>query len=149
MRYGRHFISRLVSLSSPPSSRDSSGPFPVFSATRRTTVGPPIIEENYSSVAHRLRYLIEDEDMEEQSIVLVVDDELGPRESLRTILQTEYRVLIAVEGAQAVTMIERQPVDVVLFDLRMPGLSGIRAMERIKSIDPDIGGDFGHRLCLV
>lgn len=97
-----------------------------------------IVEENYSSVVHRLKYLIEDEGMEEQPTVLVVDDELGPRESLRTILQTEYHVLIAVGGEQAVSLIERQPVDVVLLDLRMPGLSGMRVMERIKSIDPDI-----------
>ena len=76
--------------------------------------------------------------MAEQSTVLVVDDEIGPRESLRVILKPDYRVLVASEGEQAVHLVEHQPVDVVLLDLRMPGLSGIQVLEKIKSINPSI-----------
>jgi response regulator RpfG family c-di-GMP phosphodiesterase len=79
-----------------------------------------------------------EQSMPEQPTVLVVDDELGPRESLRAILKSDYEVLVAVEGEQAVRLVEQKPVDVVLLDLRMPGLSGIRVMEQIKAIDPDI-----------
>ena len=76
--------------------------------------------------------------MAEQSTVLVVDDEIGPRESLRVILKPDYQVLVASEGEQAVHLVEHQPVDVVLLDLRMPGLSGIQVLEKIKSINPSI-----------
>jgi DNA-binding NtrC family response regulator len=76
--------------------------------------------------------------MSEQSTVLVVDDEVGPRESLRAILKPDYQVLIATEGEQAVQIAEQQPVDVVLLDLRMPGLSGMRVLEKIKALDPSI-----------
>jgi DNA-binding NtrC family response regulator len=74
----------------------------------------------------------------EQSTVLVVDDEVGPRESLRAVLKPDYQVLVAAEGEQAIRVVEQEPVDVVLLDLRMPGLSGIRVMEKIKAIDPSI-----------
>lgn len=76
--------------------------------------------------------------MTEQPTILVVDDEVGPRESLRAILKPEYQVLVATEGEQALRVIEQKPVDVVLLDLRMPGLSGMRVMEKIKAVDPTI-----------
>ncbi len=76
--------------------------------------------------------------MEELSTVLVVDDEIGPRESLRAILKPDYQVLVATEGEQAVHFVEQQPVDVVLLDLRMPGLSGMQVLEKIKTIDSSI-----------
>ena len=76
--------------------------------------------------------------MENLSTVLVVDDEFGPRESLRTILKPDYRVIVAQEGEEAIRCIEQGQVDVVLLDLRMPGLSGIRVLDKIKSIDPFI-----------
>src|SRR5256712_435701 len=76
--------------------------------------------------------------MAEQSTVLVVDDEIGPRESLRVILKPDYQVLVASEGEQAVQLIEQQAVDVVLLDLRMPGLSGIQVLEKIKATNPAI-----------
>lgn len=76
--------------------------------------------------------------MSEPSTVLVVDDEIGPRESLRAILKPEYQVLVATEGEQAIQMVEKVPVDVVLLDLRMPGVSGIRVLERVKANHPDI-----------
>jgi DNA-binding NtrC family response regulator len=74
----------------------------------------------------------------EPSTVLVVDDEIGPRESIRAILKPEYKVLVATEGEQAVRLVTDSPVDVVLLDLRMPGVSGIRVLERIKEINPDV-----------
>ncbi len=76
--------------------------------------------------------------MAEQLTVLVVDDEIGPRESLRAILKPNYRVLVATEGEQAIHIVEQEPVDVVCLDLRMPGLSGMQVMEKIKAFDPSI-----------
>jgi signal transduction histidine kinase len=70
--------------------------------------------------------------------ILVVDDEMGPRESLKMILNPYYTVHIAERGTQAVEMLGRFPVDLVTLDLKMPGLSGIHVLEKLKEYDPDI-----------
>ncbi len=78
--------------------------------------------------------------MTEQGIprVLVVDDEIGVRESLRAILQRDFQVLTAANGNEALVTIAREPVDIVTLDLNMPGLGGVSVLERVKQIDPDI-----------
>lgn len=76
--------------------------------------------------------------MAEQAHVLIVDDEPGVRESLRAILLGECVVHTAASGAEALDQIATLPIDVVTLDLRMPGLGGIAALERIKAHDPDI-----------
>lgn len=73
-----------------------------------------------------------------QATILVVDDELGPRESLRMILKPSYEVLTADSGARALELIRSSRVDVVTLDLKMPGLSGTEVMEAIKGLDPRI-----------
>jgi signal transduction histidine kinase len=70
--------------------------------------------------------------------ILVVDDEMGPRESLKMILNPYYNVHIAERGGQAVEMLGKFPVDLVTLDLKMPGLSGIHVLEKLKECDPDI-----------
>jgi DNA-binding NtrC family response regulator len=57
---------------------------------------------------------------------------------LRAILQSDYRVLIAVEGEQALRIVEQESVDVVLLDLRMPGPPGRQVVEKIKALNPSI-----------
>ena len=70
--------------------------------------------------------------------ILVVDDEMGPRESLKMILNPYYTVHVAERGGQAVEMLGKFPVDLVTLDLKMPGLSGIHVLEKLKEYDPDI-----------
>lgn len=70
--------------------------------------------------------------------ILVVDDEMGPRESLKMILHPYYNVHTADRGAQAVEMLKQVPVDLVTVDLKMPGFSGINVLEKVKQHDPDI-----------
>lgn len=70
--------------------------------------------------------------------ILVVDDEMGPRESLKMILHPYYNVHTAERGAQAVEMLKQIPVDLVTVDLKMPGFSGINVLEKVKQYDPDI-----------
>jgi signal transduction histidine kinase len=70
--------------------------------------------------------------------ILVVDDEMGPRESLKMILNPYYNVHVAERGGQAVEMLDKFPVDLVTVDLKMPGLSGIHVLEKLKEYDPDI-----------
>ena len=76
--------------------------------------------------------------MPQQPTVLVVEDLLGPRESLRVILHSDYHVLMAMEGEQAIHFVEHEPVDVVLLDLRLPGLSGLHVLEQLKAIRPSL-----------
>ena len=70
--------------------------------------------------------------------ILVVDDEMGPRESLKMILNPYYNVYTADRGAQAVEMLKQHPIDLVTLDLKMPGFSGINVLEKVKHHDPDI-----------
>ncbi|HEY8370560.1 MAG TPA: HD domain-containing phosphohydrolase [Thermodesulfobacteriota bacterium] len=73
-----------------------------------------------------------------QATILVVDDELGPRESLRMILKPSYEVLTAESGARALELLRERRVDVVTLDLKMPGLSGTEVLEAVKGLDPRI-----------
>jgi DNA-binding NtrC family response regulator len=70
--------------------------------------------------------------------VLVVDDESGPRESLRMILNSIYDVHTAENGEEALNFISQEKVDLVTLDLNMPGLSGIEVLREIKKFRPDI-----------
>ncbi len=70
--------------------------------------------------------------------VLVVDDEMGVRESLRAILQGDCEVVTASTGEQALDIVRREPVEVMTLDLKMPGLGGIGVLEHAKQIDPDL-----------
>jgi CheY-like chemotaxis protein len=70
--------------------------------------------------------------------ILVVDDEVSPRESLKMILNPYYTVHVAERGAQAVEMLGKFPVDLVTLDLKMPDVSGIHVLEKLKEYDPDI-----------
>ena len=70
--------------------------------------------------------------------ILIVDDEVGPRESLRLILSPHYNVHVADGGNQAVEMLQQFPVDLVTLDLKMPGMTGINVLARVKQHDPDI-----------
>ena len=56
--------------------------------------------------------------------ILVVDDERGPRESLRMILAPTHQVLLAAGGAEALETLRTTPVDLVTLDLNMPGMQG-------------------------
>ncbi|NWF91992.1 MAG: response regulator [Syntrophaceae bacterium] len=70
--------------------------------------------------------------------VLIVDDEIGPRESLRMILKANYNVFAVENGNAAIQMVQQIPMDVVTLDLKMPGLSGIDTLKELRLIDPDL-----------
>ncbi|MBQ6126176.1 MAG: response regulator, partial [Erysipelotrichaceae bacterium] len=66
--------------------------------------------------------------------ILVVDDELINRNILGEILKTEYDVLYAEDGLQALQMIRenRDTLSLVLLDILMPGMSGIEVLQEVK-----------------
>ncbi|WP_153393738.1 response regulator transcription factor [Ornithinicoccus halotolerans] len=71
--------------------------------------------------------------------VLVADDEPLVRQGLRTILETEPDITVvaeAADGAEALTQARRYSPDVACVDVRMPGVDGIRATERLLALDP-------------
>jgi len=74
----------------------------------------------------------------EQSVrILVVDDERSMREFLEILLKREgYEVEAAPNGLKAVELFEVRPFDVVLTDLKMPGMTGLELLERVKRLRP-------------
>ncbi|MCB2189392.1 MAG: sigma-54 dependent transcriptional regulator [Deltaproteobacteria bacterium] len=77
--------------------------------------------------------------MEPQGTVLVVDDERAHRLMLRAHLEDAgFQVREAVDGQAAVDEVGSQPVDLVLLDLIMPRLDGQAALDRIKTLRPEL-----------
>ena len=74
----------------------------------------------------------------EKPRILVVDDELGPRESLRMILKPHYDVATADSGPSALEYLSSNPVDVMLLDVRMPGMDGMEVLRRAKKLKPEL-----------
>jgi two-component system response regulator PilR (NtrC family) len=73
--------------------------------------------------------------------ILVVDDERSMRELLAIVLKREgYDVLLAENGKMAVDLIEKEPIDLLISDIKMPDLSGVDVLRAAKKIDQDILG---------
>jgi signal transduction histidine kinase len=72
----------------------------------------------------------------EKPLVLVVDDEYGPRETIAFALSSEFDVETADRAAQALAKLKAKPFALVLLDIRMPEMDGIRALEELRKIDP-------------
>jgi two-component system response regulator PilR (NtrC family) len=73
--------------------------------------------------------------------ILVVDDERSMRELLAIVLRREgYEVLLAESGRSAIEVLEREPVDLLISDIKMPDLSGVEVLRAAKRIDQDILG---------
>jgi two-component system sensor histidine kinase/response regulator len=70
--------------------------------------------------------------------VLVIDDELGPRESLRMLLKPNYQVYTADCVDAGIKLLKEKKPDAVITDIRMPGASGIDGLRRIREIDPHV-----------
>ena len=68
--------------------------------------------------------------------ILVVEDELGPRESYRQILKNDYEVILMDNGRSAIEYVTNHPVDLALLDIRMPDIDGIEVLKKIKPIQP-------------
>jgi DNA-binding NtrC family response regulator len=68
-------------------------------------------------------------------VILVVDDDPGVRESFRLILEDHYDVVDVPDGPSALDVVRASPMDLVLLDIRLPGMDGIEVLERIKTID--------------
>jgi len=70
--------------------------------------------------------------------VLVIDDEMGPRESLRMLLKPNYQVHTADNVEAGLRILREKKPDAVISDIRMPGTSGIDGLRKIREIDPHV-----------
>jgi two-component system sensor histidine kinase/response regulator len=70
--------------------------------------------------------------------LLIVDDEDGPRQSLRVIFKDEYDLFMAEDGPTAIELAKQHDIHVAVLDIRMAGMSGIEVLERLKYVKPDI-----------
>ncbi len=73
-----------------------------------------------------------------QPVILVVDDEKGNRDFFRLVLSEWYQVQTASSGESGLARIRAQSPDIVLLDLKMPGMDGIEVLREIKKIDKNI-----------
>src|SRR6266446_6107095 len=73
-----------------------------------------------------------------RSVVLVVADDAGVRGPFRVILQDHYDVTDVPDGPTALDVVRTSTVDLVLLDIRLPGMDGIEVLERIKVLDEGI-----------
>jgi two-component system response regulator HydG len=71
--------------------------------------------------------------------LLVADDDPGLRESLeRTLTREGYRVVLASDGRAALERLQDGAVDLIVTDLKMPGLTGLELLRAAKAIAPDV-----------
>lgn len=70
--------------------------------------------------------------------LMVVDDEEGPRQSLRIVFKDEYNILMANDGIQALELTKLNHVDAAILDIRMFGMTGVDLLERLKVVDANI-----------
>jgi CheY-like chemotaxis protein/AraC-like DNA-binding protein len=71
-------------------------------------------------------------------VVLAVDDEPAVRSAFRVALEDMCDVVEAANGLAALDVLTRRAVDLVLLDERMPGMSGLELLERLRALRPDV-----------
>lgn len=68
--------------------------------------------------------------------LLIVDDEEGPRQSLRVVFRHEYHVLVARDADEAIALAKEHQVHVAVVDIMMEGLSGVELLRALKESHP-------------
>lgn len=70
--------------------------------------------------------------------LLIVDDEDGPRQSLRVVFKDDYNLLLASTGPRALELARQHRINAAILDIRMQGMSGTELLEKLKAIQPNI-----------
>ena len=70
--------------------------------------------------------------------MLVVDDEQGIVDVLKEHFEARYDVDIALNGTQAIKLVRAKRPDVILLDLRMPGLAGVDVLKAVHKVEPKL-----------
>src|ERR1043165_8685787 len=69
---------------------------------------------------------------ERRKTVLIVDDDEGMRDTLTAVLRRDFRVLKAATGEAALQIMEKEDVDLMMLDVRLPGISGFEVLKIVK-----------------
>src|SRR4029450_197721 len=69
---------------------------------------------------------------ERRKTILIVDDDEGMRETLTAMLRRDYRVLRAATGEFGLQILEKEDVDLMLLDVRLPGISGFEVLKIVR-----------------
>jgi len=69
--------------------------------------------------------------------LLIVDDEIGARESLKMVFKEDFEVLLAKTAEEAFSQMKEDTPDIILLDILLPDLDGLKVLERMKREDPD------------
>lgn len=70
--------------------------------------------------------------------LLIVDDEEGPRQSLKIVFKSDYNILLASNGDDALALAAEHSVQVAILDIMMAGMSGIELLDKLKEIHPTV-----------
>ena len=76
--------------------------------------------------------------MKKKNKIIIVDDEKSVRESIKMILKDYYDLSIFTKGDEILKEFKEDIADVALLDIKMPGMSGIELLKKLKTIDEDI-----------
>jgi signal transduction histidine kinase len=96
------------------------------------------IVDPLTEASEAIAEIIEATPAKRRGTLLVVDDEDGPRQSMRVIFKDDYDLLMAEDGPTAIKLAQENEIDVAVLDIRMAGMSGIEVLERLKYVNPDI-----------
>ena len=91
-----------------------------------TTLEPPVLAASQSALDPS------------KPVLLIVDDEAGPRTSLRFVFKDTFTCVTTNGGFEALAVARSNPVDVAILDVRMPDMSGVDVLRELKAINPDI-----------
>ena len=70
--------------------------------------------------------------------ILVIDDEQGIRDLLDTLLRRKgYDVVLAASGQKGLEIFSRERPDVIVLDLKMPGMDGLTVLQQVRSHNPE------------
>ena len=70
--------------------------------------------------------------------LLIVDDEEGPRQSLKIVFKDDYNIIVASDGTAAIELARKNKIQVAVLDILMTGMSGVELLKHLKEIDPTI-----------
>ncbi len=76
--------------------------------------------------------------MKKKNKIVIVDDERSVRESMKMILKDDYDLLFFTRGDEILKEFKEDMADVALLDIKMPGMSGIELLSKLKEIDEDL-----------
>src|SRR5262249_31504172 len=76
--------------------------------------------------------------MAKKGTILIVDDEEVMRDVLGSLLEDEgYQIELAKNGEEGIDKFQQRPFDLVLLDVSMPGMGGLRTLEELLKLDPE------------